>query len=77
MIDPDFNPFDTLKQLAKNQETMSKNIVEIAKAFNDRSDAIKEMANAINKQDIAIRDLHARLQLLEIVRQYETQTTQN
>jgi hypothetical protein len=72
MLDPNFDPLKTLQEVCKNQETMAKNIMEIAKAFNSQGDAVTEMAKVINKQDQAIRDLHSRLQLLEIARQYET-----
>lgn len=63
MFDPNFNPLAQLQQLAKNQETAGKNIIEIARA--------------INHQAEQLQDLHNRIQLLEMARQHEQKTTTN
>lgn len=61
MFDKEFDPLGDLQRLAKNQEVMSKNIMEIARAFNAQQEEIQRLNN--------------RIQLLEMVRQYEQENT--
>lgn len=72
MFSKEFDPLSDLQQLTRNQEVMSKSLVEIAKAFNDRADVINQLVNQVNIQDEQMLTLHKRIQLLEITRQYET-----
>lgn len=65
MFDPNFNPLAQLQQLQTNQEVMSKSLVEIARAFNDRADVINQLVNQVNLQNAQINNLADRIQLLE------------
>ena len=65
MFNPEFDPLSDLQQLIRNQEVMSKSLVEIAKAFNDRADVINQLVNQVNLQDEQLLTLHKRIQLLE------------
>jgi hypothetical protein len=65
MFNPEFDPLSDLQQLIRNQEVMSKSLVEIAKAFNDRADVINQLVNQVNLQDQQILTLHKRIELLE------------
>jgi len=65
MFNPEFDPLSDLQQLRRNQEVMSKSLVEVAKAFNDRADVINQLVNQVNLQDQQILTLHKRIELLE------------
>jgi hypothetical protein len=79
MFDPEFDPLDQLqtanKHILQQQKQImqqAKNINELARAFNQRSEVIEKLVEVVNKQDLQINQLHDRLQILEIARQYET-----
>lgn len=83
MFDPNFNPLDTLEQLQKQLKQCSDNIIQLARALNARGDQqqqiidqINQQTSAINSHDLQINDIHNRLRLLEVARQYEN-TTKN
>jgi hypothetical protein len=44
---------------------MSKSLVEIARAFNERADVINQLVNQVNLQNAQINNLADRIQLLE------------
>lgn len=57
MFDPNFNPFEDLQKMVKNLELLNKNMIEISRAINHHGEVIQ--------------DIHQRLRLLEIARQYD------
>lgn len=61
MFDPNFDPYDELRKIARNLELINNNIIEVSRA--------------INHHGTAIQDLHNRLRLIEIARQYDQKTT--
>jgi len=65
MFNPDFDPLSDLQQLINNQEVMSKSLLEVARAFNDRADVINQLVNQVNLQNAQINNLADRIQLLE------------
>jgi hypothetical protein len=65
MFNPNFDPLSDLQQLINNQEVMSKSLVEVAKAFNERADVINQLVNQVNLQNQQINNLADRIQLLE------------
>ena len=65
MFNPEFDPLSDLQQLIRNQEVMSKSLVEVAKAFNERADVINQLVNQVNLQNQQINNLADRIQLLE------------
>jgi hypothetical protein len=65
MFNPNFDPLSDLQQLINNQEVMSKSLLEVAKAFNDRADVINQLVNQVNLQNAQINNLADRIQLLE------------
>ena len=65
MFNPEFDPLSDLQQLIRNQEVMSKSLVEVAKAFNERADVINQLVNQVNLQNQHINNLADRIQLLE------------
>ncbi len=83
MFDPDFDPYETLLQLQKQLKQCSDNIMQMARALNARNDQQQQIIDQLNKQteainnhDSMIYDIHDRLRLLEVARQYEN-TTKN
>jgi hypothetical protein len=65
MFSKEFDPLAQLQQLQTNQEVMSKSLVEIARAFNERADVINQLVNQVNLQNAQINNLADRIQLLE------------
>lgn len=78
MFDNEFDPMATLLDLQGQVLQCSKNITQIATAFNQNRELQQQMVNqlnqmieAINQHDASLYDLHDRLRLLEAARQYE------
>lgn len=79
MFDGDFDPLTVLQDLQGQVLQISKNIHQIATAFNQNRelqqqmvDQINQQIEAINAHDVSLYDLHDRVRLLEAARQYET-----
>jgi hypothetical protein len=79
MFDNEFDPMATLLDLQGQVLQCSKNITQIAAAFNQNRELqqqmieqMNQMIEAINKHDVSLFDLHDRLRLLEAARQYDT-----
>jgi uncharacterized coiled-coil protein SlyX len=82
MMNPDFDPLADLEQLKKDSQQHHTNILEIARAFNNRGDQLQQLSDKVievckwlNQQDLALTDLHNRLRLLEVARQNEQPNT--
>lgn len=78
MFDPSFDPYDSLLKLQQQLKQCSDNIMQLAAALNSRGDQQKKIIDqinlqteAINEHDLQLQELHARVRLLEVVRQYE------
>lgn len=79
MYDDNFDPMATLLDLQGQVLQCSKNITQIATAFNQNRELqqqmveqLNQMIAAINAHDVSLYDLHDRVRLLEAARQYET-----
>lgn len=84
MLDPNFNPYDTLEEVQKQLKQCSNNIMQLATALNARGellqqiiDQLNQQTTAINEHDRMIYEMHDRLRLLEVARQYENTTKNN
>ena len=73
-----FDPFDTLEQHERMIFSAHSNILKITELLEERSKLIVEMAHELNRhtdiindQQRVIEELHGRLRLLEVARQYE------
>jgi methyl-accepting chemotaxis protein len=78
MYDKDFDPLTVLQDLQGQLLQCSKNINQLATAFNQNRELQQQMVNqmnqmieAINQHDTSLYDLHDRVRLLEAARQYE------
>jgi len=79
MYDKDFDPLTVLQDLQGQLLQCSKNINQLATAFNQNRELQQQMVNqmnqmieAINQHDTSLYDLHDRVRLLEAARKYET-----
>ena len=79
MFDPDFDPLQQLRSLQLTSIKQSQNIQQLANGITARGelltqmiDQIEQQTRAINHLDGVVNELHDRLRLLEIARQYET-----
>ena len=77
MFDPDFNPYDRLEKITQD-------ILQLANAINFRGELQTKMVEQLNRQTLAINDhesmiheLHNRIRLLEVARQYENKDHDN
>jgi hypothetical protein len=82
MIDPDFNPYDLLEQLKGqvkasliNQARINESLAQQLELNRQMIDQINFMTDVINSQNGFINELHDRLQLIEIARQYDNNKT--
>jgi hypothetical protein len=82
MFDADFDPMNQLLDLQTQVLQCSKNINQIAIAFNQNRELqqqmveqLNQMIAAINAHDVSLYDLHDRVRLLEAARQYESNNT--
>ena len=78
MLDPNFNPYDLLKELERQCLITARNVSELAKNLSQQATLqqqmlihINQLTEAINRQDQAMTDLHNRVRLLEVAREYE------
>lgn len=79
MYNDEFDPLRVLQDLQAQVLQCSKNITQIAAAFNQNRELqqqmveqLNQMIQAINAHDVSLYDLHDRVRLLEAARQYET-----
>lgn len=75
----EFDPYEALIKCENQITLLRTNILEIARAFNERSEdlaktiqALNHNTNIMNDQEAAISNLHDRVRLLEAVRQNES-----
>jgi len=84
MFDPNFDPLAELQELKKaqvrllnNQSQLSKSAAEQLVLNGQMITLLNQQTEAINNIDLHVTDLHNRLQLLEIARQYENTKDNN
>jgi len=82
MIDPNFNPYDLIQDLQKqivkclnNQARITEQSAQQHQLNSQLIEQINQQTEIINRHDLVIHDLHNRLQLIEIARQYDTTKT--
>jgi hypothetical protein len=82
MFDPKFNPYDALEQLQNHLTHCSNSVIKLAKAFESTSQLQEQIVTQLNQQTLTlnnqeqvIHQLHDRIRLLEIARQYENKNT--
>jgi hypothetical protein len=77
MFDPNFDPLSRLEQhgnLIKQLAHSHNSATELHKQLVDH---VNQLIAAVNQQDLQINELHDRLRLLEVARQYEDTTKIN
>jgi len=80
MLDPNYSPFDELEEVkrqclitARTVGQVTQNLKQQATLGQQMVGHFNEMTEAVNNLSLQIEDLHNRIRLLEIARQYDDQ----
>jgi hypothetical protein len=83
MFDPAFDPLKLLQDMSRQVSEQAKLHQQITQALIQHRDTIEELITQLNanteetqKINVNVKDIHDRLRLLEVARQYE-QTNKN
>jgi hypothetical protein len=78
MIDPNFDPLAQLEHLDEKVKALQEMVNYLVESHNKNITVLKQMVEqinqhtgAINAHDLQINDIHNRLRLIEVARQYE------
>lgn len=71
MFDPNFNPLDQLEQLTKVTNKLTEAHAQNCVLLKQIVDHVNQLTEARNAHDLQINDMHNRLRLIEVARQYE------
>lgn len=77
MFDPNFNPLDQLERLEKMSQRLVRAHADNCKLLQQLVDHVNQLTEARNNHDLQINQMHNRLTLIEVARQYETDQTQD
>ena len=77
MFDPNFNPLEKLEKLEQMNQRLLKAHADNCKLLQQLVVHVNQLTEARNNHDLQINEMHNRLRLLEVARQYETDQTQN
>jgi len=82
MIDPNFDPLAKLEHLDAKVKALQEMVNHLVESHNQNITVLKQVIEQINQQtgainahDLQINEIHNRLRLLEVARQYETNNT--
>jgi hypothetical protein len=81
MFDPDFDPLTKLEKLDTQVNALHTLVQKLIESHNQNIELLKQIIEQINQQtgainahDLQINEIHNRLRLIEVARQYETIT---
>ena len=80
MFNKDFNPYEELQEIRRACEITSRQVSQLAKNLSQQATLAQQMVTqinslteAINQQSLQLEDLHNRMRLIEVARQYDDQ----
>ena len=80
MLDPNYSPFDELEEVkrqclitARTVSQVTQNLKQQATLGQQMLGHLNQMTEAVNNLSLQLEDLHNRIRLIEVARQYDNQ----
>jgi hypothetical protein len=80
MLDPNYSPFDELEEVkrqclitARTVSQVTQNLKQQATLGQQMLGHLNQMTEAVNNLSLQLEDLHNRIRLIEVARQYDSQ----